>query len=337
MKQVKDGTILVTGGAGFIGSHVADELLVRGHRVVVVDDLSGGFRSNIPKKAKFVKGSITDQEFINKLFDKHAFDYVFHFAAYAAEGLSFFIKHYNYENNLIGSINLITASINHDVKCFVFASSIAVYGTNQVPMREDMKPEPEDPYGISKYAVEMELQADNKMFGLNYVIFRSHNVYGERQNMSDMYRNVLGIFLNKAKDKKPFPIFGDGTQQRAFTHIADVAPIIADSIATPEAYNKVFNVGSSQPYTVRELGEEISKAMGIEPKFEYLPARNEVASAYCDHTLLNKVFNFKARISLKEGIKRTVEWAKTVDPKEPEPFSKIEIKKNLPPSWKQND
>src|SRR5689334_16596149 len=175
-------TSLVTGGAGFMASHVADHLLSSGHGVVVLDDLSGGFRENVPQAATFVKGSIADHSLVNQLFERYSFDYVFHLAAYAAEGLSHFIKRFNYENNLIGSVNLINLSILHKVKTFVFTSSIAVYGKGQLPMTESTKPEPEDSYGIAKYAVEEELRATHQMFGLPYIIFRPHNVYGERQN-----------------------------------------------------------------------------------------------------------------------------------------------------------
>src|SRR5579864_1300717 len=144
---------LVTGGAGFIGSHVADELISLGHKVVVLDDLSGGFEDNVPRDAIFVKGSILDNDLIERLFDAHSFGYVFHLAAYAAEGLSHFIKRFNYQNNLIGSVNLINASINHQVRCFVFASSIAVYGHASPPVTEETPPAPADPYGIGKWAV----------------------------------------------------------------------------------------------------------------------------------------------------------------------------------------
>src|ERR1700735_3782936 len=152
-------TSLVTGGAGFIGSHVADELLALGHKVVVLDDLSGGFEDNVPSGATFVKGSILDHELIDRVFDRHHFTYVYHLAAYAAEGLSHFIRRFNYENNLIGSVNLINAAVNHNVQCFVFTSSIAVYGSGQSPMTEEMTPIPEDPYGIAKLAVEHDLKA----------------------------------------------------------------------------------------------------------------------------------------------------------------------------------
>src|SRR5437016_153564 len=220
-------TSLVTGGAGFIGSHVADEALRLGHKVVVLDDLSGGFETNVPREAIFVRGSILDHDLIERLFDRYNFTYVYHLAAYAAEGLSHFIKRFNYSNNLIGSVNLINASVNYGVKRFVFTSSIAVYGAGQTPMTEEMTPLPEDSYGIAKLAVEKELKISHEMFGLDYVIFRPHNVYGERQNIGDRYRNVVGIFMNQLLRGEPMTIFGDGTQQRAFTHVSDLAPIIA--------------------------------------------------------------------------------------------------------------
>ena len=146
---------LVTGAAGFIGSHVVDELLAMGHAVVAFDDLSGGFEENVNPGARFARASITDHQFVDRLFQEEQFDYVFHLAAYAAEGLSHFIKRYNYENNLIGSVNLINASVNYGVKSFVFTSSIAVYGASpELPMTEQTPAIPEDPYGIAKLAVE---------------------------------------------------------------------------------------------------------------------------------------------------------------------------------------
>src|SRR5687767_2844675 len=217
---------LLTGGAGFIGAHVCRELLNLGHKVIVLDDLSGGFRENVPQGAQFVEGSITDHELLDKLFTEHKFDYVYHLAAYAAEGLSHFIRRFNYTNNLIGSVNLINAAVRHECKCFVFTSSIAVYGANQVPMEERMTPRPEDPYGVSKYAVELDLKAAHEMFGLNHIIFRPHNVYGENQNIGDRYRNVIGIFMNQIMQGQEMTIFGDGSQTRAFSHIDDLAPHI---------------------------------------------------------------------------------------------------------------
>src|SRR5258706_1892550 len=219
-------TSLVTGGAGFIGAHVVNELIATGHKVIVVDDLSGGFEDHIHKDAVFIRGSVYGDQFITGLFAKYKFDYVFHLAAYAAEGLSHFIRRFNYNNNLIGSINLVNESIKNKVKCFVFTSSIAVYGAGQLPMTEDTTPVPEDPYGISKYAVELDLKTAHEMFGLNYIIFRPHNVYGEYQNIGDKYRNVIGIFMNQVLQDKPMSVFGDGNQKRAFSYVGDFIPLI---------------------------------------------------------------------------------------------------------------
>ena len=225
---------LVTGAAGFIGSHVADSCLELGMEVVATDDLSGGYIENVPEGAKWVQGDLRDAAFVASLWDDGPFDYVYHLGAYAAEGLSHFIRAYNYRTNLEASVNLVNQSVLHGASRFVFTSSIAVYGSGQVPMTEDTVPLPEDPYGISKYAVELDLAAAQEMFGLHYTVFRPHNVYGERQNIADKYRNVIGIFMNAVLRDEPMPIFGDGLQTRAFSHIADVAPVIARSPFVPD-------------------------------------------------------------------------------------------------------
>jgi UDP-glucose 4-epimerase len=326
--------ILVTGAAGFIGSHVSRHLLQAGHEVVGLDDLSGGFQDHIPTGVKFVRGSINDGELANNLFVQHRFEYVFHLAAYAAEGLSHFIKHFNYTNNLLGSVNLINASVNHDVKCFIFTSSIAVYGRNQLPMTEDTVPQPEDPYGIAKYAVELDLKEAHEMFGLNYVVFRPHNVYGENQNLGDRYRNVIGIFMNQIMQGQPMTIFGDGKQTRAFSFIDDVAPVIAASIARPACYNQVYNVGADKAYSVAELARVVAKAMGAEPNIKMLEARNEVVHAYSAHEKVRKHFgDLIKNISLAEGVARMAAWAKKAGARQGKPFEGIEVRKNLPPSW----
>ncbi len=324
---------LVTGGAGFIGSHVTNDLLKLGHEVVVLDDLSGGFQENVNSAATFVKGSITDEALVKQLFEEYKFDYVYHLAAYAAEGLSHFIRNFNYNNNLIGSINLINASINHKVKCFVFTSSIAVYGAQDPPMTEDMTPMPEDPYGVAKYAVEMDLKTAHEMFGLNYIVFRPHNVYGEYQNLGDRYRNVVGIFMNQLMQGKELTVFGDGLQTRAFSYISDVSPYIADSVNISEAYNEIFNVGADREFTVLELAETTCEVMGIEGKIRHLEARNEVVHAHADHSKVRRIFGDKEPASLKEGIEKMADWAKTAGTRRSDKFSNIEIMENLPKVW----
>lgn len=328
-------TVIVTGGAGFIGSHVAEALCSEGQRVVVLDDLSGGFKENVPSKAVFVEGSVLDYELLKKLFAEYKFEYVFHLAAYAAEGLSHFIRRFNYENNLTGSVNLINLSVLHEVKCFVFTSSIAVYGKNQLPMSEDMKPAPEDPYGVAKYAVEMDLEAAHHMFGLPYIVFRPHNVYGERQNIGDKYRNAVGIFMNQALQGKPMTVFGDGNQKRAFSYIDDVAPIIAKSIRIPEAYQQVFNIGADKPYTVNDLARLTAEAMGVKPNVQYLDRRNEVDEAYSDHEKARRLLKVSGEVPLGEGLKRMAVWVKKHGARTSAEFQNIEIHKNLPPSWRK--
>jgi len=326
--------VLVTGGAGFMGSHLAEALFNRGYAVVALDDLSGGFVENVVDGVKFVEGSITDVPLVDKLFAEEQFDAVFHLAAYAAEGLSHFIKRFNYTNNLIGSVNLINAAINTGVKHFVFTSSIAVYGTSPtLPMTEETPPHPEDSYGIAKLAVEQELAVSKEMFGLDYIIFRPHNVYGERQNIGDKYRNVVGIFMNQILQGQPMTVFGDGTQTRAFSYIGDIIPLIADSIEIPAAYNQIFNVGADQPYSVNQLAEAVAAAFGVEPNIVFKPARNEVQDAYSDHSKVRQVFGERSMTSLEDGLAKMAAWVKKHGARSSSEFEGIEVMKNFPKAW----
>jgi UDP-glucose 4-epimerase len=328
-------TILVTGAAGFIGSHVVDELISMGNKVIALDDLSGGFVENVNSKAEFIEGSFLDVPLLDKIFTENNITHIYHLGAYAAEGLSHFIRNFNYNNNLIGSINLINAAINFKVKNFVFTSSIAVYGKNQLPYSEDTTPNPEDPYGIAKYAVELDLKNAHEMFGLNYVIFRPHNVYGERQNIGDKYRNVIGIFMNNILKEQDLPIFGDGEQTRAFSYISDVALPIAHSGFMDEAKNQIYNIGADKPYTINELVHVVGDAYGLKPKSIYFEARNEVVHAYSTHDKAEKVFgHLMKNVDLKNGIEKMAEWVKVAGAKSTPKFENIEILENLPNAWK---
>lgn len=326
---------LVTGAAGFIGSHVAEQCLALGMEVVATDDLSGGFLENVPAKATWVPGDLRDAGFVSSLWDKGPYDYVYHVAAYAAEGLSHFIRAYNYRTNLEASVHLINNSVLHNVKRFVFTSSIAVYGEGQVPMTESMVPRPTDPYGISKYAVELDLAAAQATFGLPYTVFRPHNVYGERQNISDRYRNVIGIFMNAILNDAPMPVFGDGEQTRAFSHVADVAPVIATCPLVAASENEVFNVGADQPYTINVLADTVAAAFGVPCRKQHLPARHEVVHAFSDHAKVRLAFGPREPVDLANGVARMAAWAREYGPRAPVEFSEtIEIPRNLPPSWR---
>ena len=324
---------LVTGGAGFIGSHVAQHLIQAGHKVVVLDDLSGGFADHVPQGAELVQGSILDHALLSRLFAGHRFDYVYHLAAYAAEGLSHFIKRFNYENNLVGSVSLINESVKHGVKCFVFTSSIAVYGALKPPMREEDAPRPEDPYGIAKFAVEQDLRVTHEMFGLPYVIFRPHNVYGEHQNLGDRYRNVVGIFMNQLMQGRPLTVFGDGLQTRAFSYIGDVAPWIARSPEVPAARNEIFNIGADAEYSVKALAEATMAALSVRSELRHLPARQEVVHAYADHAKARRVFGIDSLVSLEEGLGHMASWALKAGIRKSQRFENIELERGLPAIW----
>ena len=325
---------LVTGAAGFIGSHVAEALAVSGHDVIGLDDLSGGFEENVPAGVKFHRGSVLDAALLAEIFADNRIDYVFHLAAYAAEGLSHFIRRFNYTNNVVGSMNVLNEAIKAHVKCLVFTSSIAVYGAGQTPMREEMTPEPEDPYGIAKYSVELDLHAARRMFGLNSIVFRPHNVYGERQHIGDRYRNVIGIFMNQAMKGEAMTIFGDGTQTRGFSYIGDVAPLIASSVNVAAAYNQTFNIGADEATNLNELANLVSQSMGVRPNVRHLEARKEVLHAVADHSKVAAVFSYRPKWQLKDGLDRMARWAKSVGPRNPTRFDNIEILENLPPSWR---
>jgi UDP-glucose 4-epimerase len=289
---------------------------------------------NLEEGIQFVQGSINDIALVNALFERDSYKYVFHLAAYAAEGLSHFIKRFNYNNNLIGSVNLINAAVNTGVKCFVFTSSIAVYGAcPSLPMTEETQAHPEDSYGIAKLAVEQELKACKEIFGLDYIIFRPHNVYGERQNIGDKYRNVVGIFMNQIMQGKAMTVFGDGRQTRAFSYIDDVAPVLAASVNVPEAYNQIFNVGADQPYSVNELAACVAQAMGVEPNIIHLPTRNEVLNAYSAHEKEQRIFGVRQLVSLEDGVHRMADWVKAHGVRSSQKFKDIEVTKNFPKAW----
>jgi UDP-glucose 4-epimerase len=329
------GRVLVTGGAGFIGSHVADALLARGHEVCVLDDLSGGFRENVPAGAEFVEGSVADAAVVDRLFAGPRITHVYHLAAYAAEGLSHFIKRFNYTNNVIGSVNLLNAAVRHEVELFVFTSSIAVYGENPaLPLTEATPPHPEDSYGIAKYAIELELEACHRMFGLDSIVFRPHNVFGPRQNIGDRYRNVIGIFMNQTLQGQAMTIFGDGSQTRAFSYIDDVAPLMAEAMDVPAARNRTFNIGADTPCSLNDLARLVAAAMRAEPGLVHLPPRLEARHVHAAHDEIRRVFGERPQTSLRDGLETMAAWVRGHGARQSTRFEGIEILKNLPASWR---
>lgn len=325
--------ILCTGGAGFIGSHLVDKLISEGHKVHVVDDLSGGSADNLNKD---IDGLTTAdlREGIDLIFEMWKPEIVFHLAANAAENKAQFSPIDITSRNYSAFINTLTPFIKYGGKRFIFTSSIAVYGAGQVPFKETDKPEPEDLYGITKLAAEQTLKVMSKVHGFEYVIARPHNVYGPRQNMTDPYRNVVTIWMNALLQGKPYYIYGDGEQKRCFSYIDDVVEALHRCM-TENVWGMTFNVGADKPYTLNELNQAILKASESSVKAVYLDERpQEVKEAISDHTQAKKWLLYQDKTSLEEGIKKTWEWVKSVGYQEPV-YTELEIdSEKVPLNWK---
>ncbi len=304
--------VLITGVAGFLGSRLAEWILehVPGCQVLGVDDLSCGYIENVPAGVEFVPLTlgIGDSK-VGTLFVQ-PIDCVFHFAAYAAEGLSPFIRRWNYQNNLGATAELVTASIESEaVKRFVFTSSMAVYGCGKPPFYEDSICLPIDPYGVAKLACERDLAIAGDQHGLNWCVIRPHNLYGAQQSIWQKYRNVLGIWMARHLEGKPLLIYGDGEQQRAFSYIDDCLPCFWLAATSPGASRQIINLGGRQPITVRRAAELLCDVMGggtiriVEP-------RHEVKEAWCTWQKSERLLGYQEATSLREGIAAMWKWAK---------------------------
>lgn len=302
--------VLITGVAGLVGSHFAKYLLDRGYTVSGIDDLSGGYLGYVPPGVDFWGVDITEANKVDKAFRKFKPDYVYHFAAYAAEGLSPFIRNFNYSNNLLGSINIINECIKNDVKKIIFTSSMAVYGKGEPPFKESDQPAPVDPYGIAKYAVEMDLKQAHDQFGLNYSIVRPHNIIGIQQNIWDKYRNVIGIWIRRVLNDESIVIFGDGEQKRAFSDIKFYLEPL-EKLMT-EHDGETFNLGADRAYTLNEVANVlawVAAEFNYLPKLEYVEARHEVKDAYSNHDKAKELLGFKDETDLRETIREMFKWA----------------------------
>jgi UDP-glucose 4-epimerase len=327
--------IFVTGCAGLLGSNYSRHLIENGHTVIGIDDLSGGYRAFLPKSENFtfVKLNLEKRKKLSQLFEEHNPNVLLHFAAYAAEGLSPFIRNFNYRNNLICSANIINECIKHDVK-MIFTSSMAVYGEQEPPFTEDKKPQPIDPYGIAKYAVECDLKLANEQFGLRYNIIRPHNVLGIYQNIWDRYRNVIGIFIRKTLNEQPILVYGDGKQTRAFSDIKYYMEPFDRLLDNFDG--ETFNIGADKHFTLNEVAQtvqSIGKKYGYNASIEHGEPRHEVKHAYCDHTKAKTMLNFKDETKLEDLIETMFVWAMK-QPNRKVKNMEYEIEKNIYDYWK---
>lgn len=326
--------VLITGVAGLLGSKLADWIITNKPdvKVIGIDDLSGGYIDNVHKDVIFHKDNILDDTFINQIFDKYKPTYVFHFAAYAAEGLSPFVRGFNYTNNLLTTAKLINQSIKHNVKRFVFTSSMSVYGSATPPFIESYRQNPIDPYGVAKYACEMDLQIAGEQHNLDWCIFRPHNVYGDKQNIWDKYRNVLGIWMYYHMHGQPITIYGDGTQKRAFSYIDDSLEPLYNACIEPKASKQIINLGGINEYSINEAAEILSDVLGGVDTV-YLEKRHEVHTAVPTYQKSIDILGFEHRTDLKQGLSKMWEWAQEQPKRDRFIWPEYEIEKGIYNFW----
>ena len=329
--------ILITGVAGLLGSRLSDWIINNtNYEVVGIDDLSGGFTENINPKVKFYKFNLTNLEKLKEVFKKENIEIIYHFAAYAAEGLSPFIRKFNYENNVIASSNLITCSIEFSIKRFIFASSMAVYGEKyEPPFHEDLLQAPIDPYGVAKYAVEMDLKIASHQHGLNYTIIRPHNFYGINQNIWDKYRNVLGIWMYQILNKESPTIFGDGSQVRAFSYVDDSVIPFWNASQNDDCKGEIINLGGTKEYSISEACNILINVTGQNIKPVYLEPRHESKYAWATWDKSIKLLGFEHKVNLEEGVTKMWEWAKKQPNRERYVWPEYELNKGLYEYWKR--
>jgi UDP-glucose 4-epimerase len=330
--------VLVTGCAGLLGSNFCEYLLenIDNIEIIGVDDLSGGYIENVDKRVKFLKANLTDkadQKIIEKEFKDGYIDYIFAYAAIACEGLSPFIRQYTFMNNAVANAFLINCGIKYKIKRFVYTSSMAVYGKGQVPFSEDLVPNPIDTYGIAKYACEMDLKVAYEQHGLEYCIIRPHNVYGKYQNIWDPYRNVLGIWMYNALHNKPFTIYGDGEQTRAFSYIDDILPCLWNAAIKDHAKNEIVNVGGMKHISLNDAKDILSKITNHND-YVYLEKRHEVKHAWSTYKKSVDILDYKETVTLERGLQLMWEWVKTSPDREKQYWKEYELDTNIYSYWK---
>lgn len=336
---MKEKKVLITGVAGLLGARMADWILENKpeYEVIGIDSLFGGYIENVNQNIRFYKRDLAVDN-ISDIFEKHDFEYVFHFAAYAAEGLSPFMRKFNYSNNVLSTVAIINECITHNVKRLIYTSSMSVYGWGNeqgVRFYEVDQPRPIDPYAISKYACEMDIQVAGEQHGLDWCIIRPHNVYGIGQNIWDKYRNVLGIWMYQILNNLPLSVYGDGKQTRAFSYIEDCLESFWNAAVLDEASKQIINVGGINSHTINEAAEMLCEITGYDKlNIKHLEPRHEVKWCVPSYQKSIDVLGYTERTTLKEGLTKMWEWAKKQPNRERYKWDNYEITKGLYSYWK---
>jgi len=328
--------VLITGVAGLLGSRLADWIIENqpDYQVIGIDDLSGGYQENVNPKVKFIEANLINKVTLAQTFEKYKPNYVFHFAAYAAEGLSPFIRNYNYQNNLVATANIVNECIKHDVKRLVFTSTLAIYGHGYGGIfDENQIPKPIDPYGVAKYACEMDIQIAGEQHGLDWCIIRPHNVYGVNQNIWDKYRNVLGIWMYQHLNNEPMTIFGDGTQTRAFSYIDDNLESLWKSSILPEASKQIINLGGIEEISITDACKTLQEVIGG-GEIIYKEARHEVKHSIPTYQKSIDILGYEYKTDLKKGLTEMWEWAQQQPMRERFVWDSYELDKGIYSFWK---
>jgi UDP-glucose 4-epimerase len=327
--------VLITGVAGFMGSHLADEFIKRGHTVVGIDNLIGGYYENVPDGVEFYAKDLGDFDAVQAHFKN--IDLVVNTACTAYEGLSVFSPALVTRNTSHITTVALSASIKHNVKKFVHMSSMARYGTQDVvPFTEDMTPKPQDPYGIAKYASELLIKNICETHGMDYVILVPHNIIGPRQKYDDPFRNVASIMINRMLQGKQPIIYGDGSQMRCFSFMQDVADPLMVACETDKANGMTINIGPDEEFiTINNLAKKIAVILDFSLDPIYMPGRpQEVINANCSANLAREVLGYKTKKSLDSGLNDLCDWIKSKGAREFDYHLPLEfITSKTPRTW----
>ncbi len=330
--------ILVTGVAGFLGSHLSEKLSSMGHDVVGIDNMLGGYEDNIPKNIEFHKIDCCDFEKVKKIMK--GVQIVYHCAATAHEGLSVFSPFEITKNNYLASVSIFSAAVNEKVKRIIFCSSMARYGSQKYPFTESMKPQPVDPYAISKVAAEKVLINLCELNKIEWVIAVPHNIIGPRQKYDDPFRNVVSIMINRMLQGKAPIIYGDGKQTRCFSYIDDCLSCLIPMLDNKIVNKQIINIGPDEEFvTINKVAELCSNVTGMNLPPIYKKDRpQEVKHAICSADKVRKLLKYKTQVSLKDGIQKTFEYIKKRGVKPFEYHINLEINNDLTPdSWTKKE